>query len=340
MTLDERLTEEKVQQDDVVFDHALRPKRLAEYIGQRQIKENLGVFMQAARQRKEPLEHCLLVSPPGLGKTTLAHVIATEMQGNVRQTQGPAIERAGDLAAIITNCEPGDILFIDEIHGLPKNVEELLYPCMEDGVLDLVVGKGLAARSIQLSIPPITIIGATTRLSQLSSPLRDRFGHHFRLSYYDAGELANIIERSARLLQIAIDAPAVSILSRRSRGTPRIANRLLRRVRDFAQVSEHDTISEEIAEHALRQLEIDDEGLDHMDRAILETIIDKFDGGPVGLSTIAAATSEETETLEDVIEPFLMQKGFLSRTPRGRIVTKRAYEHLHRHVPANLQTLL
>ncbi len=340
MTIEERVTDKKAQSDDAVFDHALRPKSLGEYIGQKQVKDNLRVFMQAARQRQEPLEHCLLVSPPGLGKTTLAHVIATEMQGNVRQTQGPAIERAGDLAAIITNCQPGDILFIDEIHGLPKNVEELLYPCMEDGVLDLVVGKGMAARSIQLSIPPITIVGATTRLSQLSSPLRDRFGHHFRLSYYDAQDLADILVRSARLLQIAIEASAVSLLSRRSRGTPRIANRLLRRVRDFAQVSQHDTITESLTEHALRQLEIDDEGLDHMDRAILEAIMDKFDGGPVGLSTIAAATSEETETLEDVIEPFLMQKGFLTRTPRGRMATKRAYEHLKRVPPAHLQTLL
>lgn len=313
---------------DVELDVTLRPKTFSEYIGQEKIKENLDIYISAAKARNEPLDHVLLYGPPGLGKTTLAGIIATEMLGNIKITSGPAIEKQGDLAAILTNLQENDILFIDEIHRLKKTVEEILYPALEDFNLDIIIGKGPSARSIRLELPKFTLVGATTKAGSLSSPLRDRFGIIHRLELYSSKELANIICRSANILNIQIDEDAAIEIGSRCRGTPRIANRLLKRVRDFAQVEGKSTIDFEIARKSLDKLEIDELGLDKIDRYMLETIILKFNGGPVGLDTLAAAIGEDKDTIEDVYEPYLMQIGYLSRTPRGRMVTNLAYEHL------------
>lgn len=307
---------------------SLRPKTLEEYIGQAKAKENLKVYIDAARMRRESLDHVLLYGPPGLGKTTLAAIVANEMNVNIRVTSGPAIEKPGDLAALLTGLEEGDILFIDEIHRLSRAVEEILYPAMEDFALDIIIGKGPSARSIRLDLKKFTLIGATTRAGQLSAPLRDRFGVILRLEMYTPEELSKIVKRSASLLDISCEDEGAMEIARRSRGTPRIANRLLKRVRDFAQIIGNGKINREISDTALRRLEIDDMGLDNIDRRMLETIIKGYNGGPVGLETLAAAIGEETVTLEDVYEPYLMQIGFLSRTPRGRCATIHAYEHL------------
>lgn len=312
----------------------LRPQTLFEFVGQDDIKENLSVFLEAAKKRNEPIEHVLLYGNPGLGKTTLAHIIANEMGSQIRVTSGPALEKVGDLAAIISNLARGDILFIDEIHRMNKTIEEILYPAMEDYALDLIVGKGPTARTLRLNLEKFTIIGATTRLSLLSSPLRDRFGVTHHLNFYTDDDIKTILARSAKLLDVAIEEEPLTLLSGRARRTPRIANRLLKRVRDYAQVRADGRITGELCQKALEMLNVDHEGLDQTDRRILETIIDKFSGGPVGLSTIAASTQEEIETIEEVHEPFLLQIGFLQRTPRGRIVTERAYEHLGRSAPA------
>ena len=306
----------------------LRPKTLMDYTGQEKAKENLSVYIEAAKRRKEPLDHVLLYGPPGLGKTTLAGVIANEMGVNIRITSGPAIEKPGDLAALLTNLNPGDILFIDEIHRLNRVVEEILYPAMEDFAIDIIVGKGPSANSIRLDLPRFTLIGATTRAGQLSSPLRDRFGVSLRLELYTREELARIVSRSATLFGMQIDPDGAAEIASRSRGTPRIANRILRRVRDFAQVFYDGVISKQAAEHALERLEIDRLGLDRIDHRMLRAIIENYAGGPVGLETLAATIGEEAITLEDVYEPYLMQIGFLTRTPRGRCVTQLAYDHL------------
>jgi holliday junction DNA helicase RuvB len=326
---EQRIISSEVQNtEDNVLDLSLRPKTLNEYIGQHKVKKNLEIFMLAAKKREEPIEHVLLYGPPGLGKTTLAGVIANEMEVNIKVTSGPAIERAGDLAAILTNLEEGDILFIDEIHRLNKTIEEVLYPAMEDYALDLVVGKGPSARVLKLDLPRFTLIGATTRISLLSSPLRDRFGAIYPLSFYEEDEIGKIIKRSSQILSVSIEDIANTIIAQRSRRTPRVANRLLKRVRDYADVKADGFVTEDTAQAALDMLEVDVLGLDQVDRKILEAIIEKFRGGPVGLNTLAAATSEEMATIEDIYEPFLMQLGFLERTPRGRIVTQRAYKHL------------
>ncbi|MBR5347182.1 MAG: Holliday junction branch migration DNA helicase RuvB [Deltaproteobacteria bacterium] len=319
--------------DEDASELRLRPQRLHEYTGQNKTKENLAVFIQAARKRKEPLDHVLLYGPPGLGKTTLAHIIATEMEGGFKTTSGPAIEKAGDLAAILTNLEAGDVLFIDEIHRLPLVVEEILYPAMEDFQIDIVIGQGPAARTLKLDIPAFTLVGATTRLGNLSAPLRDRFGIVARLEFYQPEELLQIVTRSASILQIPTQEDGAREIACRSRGTPRIANRLLRRVRDFAEVKGKGKITLDIAREALKRLEVDQSGFDHMDRQILLTIIDKFNGGPVGLETLAASIGEEKDAIEDVIEPYLLQQGFIHRTPRGRIATALAYRHFQRTPP-------
>ncbi len=328
MTLDERIVMPEVSFEDGETEVSLRPKTLSEYIGQEKAKENLKIYIDAARGRRESLDHVLLYGPPGLGKTTLAGIVANEMNVNIRVTSGPAIEKPGDLAALLTGLEEGDILFIDEIHRLSRAVEEILYPAMEDFALDIIIGKGPSARSIRLDLKKFTLVGATTRAGQLSAPLRDRFGVILRLEMYTPEELSKIIKRSARLLNIDCEDEGAYEIARRSRGTPRIANRLLKRVRDFAQVIGNGNITREIADKALLRLEIDEMGLDSIDRRMLETIIKGYNGGPVGLETLAAAIGEETVTLEDVYEPYLMQIGFLSRTPRGRCVTALGYEHL------------
>ena len=329
----ERLVSARYTPDDLEIDRSLRPKRLTDYLGQPKVKESLGVLIQATRGRDEPLDHVLLSGPPGLGKTTLAGVIANELGVTMKTTSGPAIERAGDLAAVLTNLEERDVLFIDEIHRLNRQVEEVLYPAMEDFVLDVVIGKGPAARSLRLDVPRFTLVGATTRTGLLTAPLRDRFGMSFRLDYYAASELEAIVRRSAKILGVDIDGEGAAEIARRSRGTPRLANRLLKRVRDYAQVRHDGRVSEDVAAEALAFFEVDHLGLDKMDIRILETLIVKFSGRPVGLNTLATSVGEETETLEDVYEPFLLQLGFLMRTPKGRQATPRAYEHLGLRAP-------
>lgn len=324
---DERLTSREYKKDDL-DESGLRPRTIADYIGQTKVKENLQVFIQATKQRGEPLDHVLLYGPPGLGKTTLAGVIASELGVNIKITSGPAIEKAGDLAAILTNLGESDVLFIDEIHRLNRSVEEILYPAMEDFALDIIIGKGPSARSIRLDLPRFTLIGATTRAGLLTNPLRDRFGIINRLELYTHEELQAIVKRSAGILGIAIDDKAAQEVAKRSRGTPRIANRLLKRLRDFAQIQSDGRISLEVARFGLKALDIDELGLDNTDRVVLESIISKFDGGPVGLDTLAATTGEEANTIEDVYEPYLLQLGFIQKTPRGRKATRLAYQHL------------
>lgn len=321
--------------DDPTLDTTLRPQGFGEYIGQEKIKRNLRIFIDAARKREEPVEHILFYGPAGLGKTTLSHIIAKEMGVGMKVTSGPAIERVGDLGSILTNLENGDVLFIDEIHRLNKLIEEVLYPAMEDYKLDIIIGKGPSARTIQLDLPKFTLIGATTRLGSISNPLRNRFGSVHRLEFYTEEEIAKILARSSRILNIGIDPAGAERIARASRATPRVANRLLKRARDYAQSKDTAAITETIAEEALALLEIDRLGLEPTDRHILETMIDKFGGGPVGIQTIAAATSEERETIEDVYEPYLIQLGFLARTPRGRVATPEAYTHLGKKLPNN-----
>ena len=325
----DQLTSPENNSEDLKLDVTLRPQKLAEFVGQDKLKENLQIFITAAKQRQEPLDHCLFYSPPGLGKTTLSHIIANEMGMGIRATSGPVLERVGDLAALLTDLKDGDVFFIDEIHRLNRLVEEALYPAMEEFKLDIVIGEGPSARSIKLDLPHFTLVGATTRAGLLTSPLRDRFGIVGHLNFYTLAELEKIVFRSAKILSIDIDPGGAAEMAKRSRGTPRIINRLLKRVRDFAQVKGQGIITEDIANKALDMLSIDGAGLDEMDRRILETIINKFSGGPVGIETIAIAVNEEVDTVTDVYEPFLIQAGFLSRTARGRLVTENAYKHLH-----------
>jgi len=313
--------------DDPAVDHAIRPVQLADYVGQEAVRAQLAIFIEAARRRQEALDHCLIFGPPGLGKTTLAHIIAREMGVNLRHTSGPVLERPGDLAALLTNLEARDVLFVDEIHRLSPVVEEVLYPAMEDYQLDIMIGEGPAARSIKLDLPPFTLVGATTRAGLLTSPLRDRFGIVQRLEFYTIEELTNIVMRAARILAVPISSDGATEIARRARGTPRIANRLLRRVRDFALVKADGRVNVEVAAQALNMLNVDANGFDAMDRKLLLTIIDKFDGGPVGVDSLAAAISEERGTIEDVLEPYLIQQGFMMRTSRGRMATRAAFEH-------------
>jgi Holliday junction DNA helicase RuvB len=336
----ERITSGKLQDDEEELDVTLRPRRLDEFIGQEKLKDNLGIAIDAAKHRDEPLDHTLFYGPPGLGKTTLAHIIAGEMGVSVRITSGPAVERAGDLAAILTNLQEHDVLFIDEIHRLPRAAEEVLYPAMEDFALDIVLGKGPGARSVRLSVPHFTLVGATTRYAMLSPPLRDRFGSVYRLDFYDNEAIGRIIRRNAAILNVPIDGDGAGEIAGRSRGTPRIANRLLRRVRDYAQVRADGHITAGVANEALGRLDVDALGLDDVDHKVLRTIIEKYDGGPVGIETIAASISEEADTIMDVYEPYLMQVGFLQRTPRGRVATRHAYLHLGLEPPRSAQQAL
>jgi Holliday junction DNA helicase RuvB len=329
-----RVVTGRKRDEDAVIETSLRPRRLDEYIGQDKVKETLRIFIQAALARGEALDHMLLYGPPGLGKTTLANIIAAEMGVGIRITSGPAIERPGDLVSILTNVKAGDVLFIDEIHRLNRAVEEVLYPAMEDYAVDIVIGKGPAARSMRLNLPRFTLVGATTRLALLTSPLRDRFGAVLRLDFYSDEAMFDIVLRSATILAVPIDEEGASEIARRSRGTPRVANRLLKRARDFAQVRAHGSVDHEVAIAAMSLLDVDELGLDDIDRRILLAIVDKFDGGPVGVDTLAAATSEEPDTIIDVYEPYLIQLGFLQRTPRGRIATRHAYNHLGLVMPA------
>lgn len=325
--MDERIVAGELQAEELTSELSLRPTTLQEYIGQHKVKDNLDIFIKAAKMRNEPLDHVLLFGPPGLGKTTLAAIIAEEMGVEFRSTSGPAIERAGDLAAILSSLEPGDVLFIDEVHRLPHSVEEVLYPAMEDFFLDIVIGSGPSARSVRIDLPPFTLVGATTRSGLLSAPLRDRFGVLSRLDFYETKDLCTIVERTAQVFQTSISLEAASEVARRSRGTPRIANRLLKRIRDISQVKGESEISLETTNLALEMLQVDDKGLDHIDHKLLTSIIEGFQGGPVGLDTISATIGEEPQTIEEVYEPFLLQIGFIQRTPRGRLVTPKAYEH-------------
>ena len=328
MTQPQRIVSGSVQEDDQNLDTSLRPRRLRDYVGQSSLKSNLEIAIKAALQRDEPLDHTLLYGPPGLGKTTLANILATEMGARIKTTSGPAIERPGDMVAILTQLRENDVLFIDEVHRLSRVVEEVLYPAMEDGFVSWVIDKGLKARSMNLSVKPFTLVGATTRFGMVSPPLRDRFGSVHRLDFYDDEAMRTIVRRSARILDIQAEDDGVEEIARRSRGTPRVANRLLRRVRDFAQVMADNVITTEVAKEALSRLEVDLLGLDDIDRRVLSSIIEKFDGGPVGLNTLSASISEDSDTIEDVYEPYLLQLGFLDRTNRGRVATRRAYEHL------------
>ncbi|WP_445425080.1 Holliday junction branch migration DNA helicase RuvB [Alishewanella sp. HL-SH06] len=329
----DRLIQPSAFKEEEAIDRAIRPKSLADYTGQAHVREQMAIFIEAARGRGEPLDHLLIFGPPGLGKTTLAMIVANEMGVNIKTTSGPVLEKAGDLAALLTNLEENDVLFIDEIHRLSPVVEEILYPAMEDYQLDLMIGEGPAARSIKLDLPPFTLVGATTRAGALTSPLRDRFGIVQRLEFYKVEELTQIIQRSANFLNMQLDEAGATEIARRARGTPRIANRLLRRVRDYAQVRANGIVSVEVASAALKMVDVDAQGFDYMDRKLLDAIIDKFMGGPVGLDNLAAAIGEEKETIEDVIEPFLIQQGYIQRTPRGRIATPRAYQHLGFDLP-------
>ncbi len=321
----DRIVTASAVSDEDALDRAIRPRTLADYVGQPQVTEQMEIFIEAARRRKDALDHVLIFGPPGLGKTTLAHIIANEMGANLRHSAGPVLEKQGDLAALLTNLEPHDVLFVDEIHRLSPVVEEILYPAMEDYQLDIVIGEGPAARSIKLDLPPFTLVGATTRAGLLTSPLRDRFGIVQRLEFYNAKDLATILKRSAHILGIDIDVEGAEALARRSRGTPRIANRLLRRVRDYAEIKAQGIVTAEVVERAMRMLDVDEQGFDTQDRRLLRTIIEKFDGGPVGVENLAAAIGEERGTIEDVLEPYLIQQGYIIRTPRGRMATRSAY---------------
>jgi Holliday junction DNA helicase RuvB len=331
---EDRLINSEMDDEEVHFDNSLRPSQLAEYVGQEKIKENLNIFIAAAKLRDESLDHVLFYGPPGLGKTTLANIIASEMNANIKSTSGPVIEKSGDLAALLTNLKKGDVLFIDEIHRLSNVIEEILYSAMEDYKLDIMIGQGPSARSIKLELPPFTLVGATTRAGLLTSPLRDRFGVVHRLDYYSEKELEVILTRSAGILEISIVPDGANEIARRSRGTPRIANRLLRRVRDYAQVKADGIITREVAASALEMMEVDGKGLDKMDHKLLLAMIEKYSGGPVGIESLAASISEEKDTIEDVLEPYLIQTGFIQRTPRGRVATPMAYKHFNKLPPS------